>query len=663
MVRRNGRGLVLVALLLASACSDVPNPPDADISLTPVLTPGDNGPATPSTISKTPPSTPPIVPAPTLTPALTPTPSSSAIQVSTLTGKIVFDYESDIYVMNAAGSERTRLTTHPAEDFDPTWSPDGKSIAFRSHRDGNEEVYIMNADGTAQTNLTNNPTSDYSPAWSPDGTQIAFASDRRNRAGNDIWVMNADGSNPTRLTTIPGIQEYPTWSPDGTRIAFACTFGQVLPQGVGDFEICVVNADGTGLKKLTDGPGESKLPAWSPDGSRIAFETNRNGWPTLPGYVPPGYGTDRFGDEEIYLMNADGSDPVNITNNPREDDSFPAWSRSGQLLFSRYGCLMVMHANGSGLAQITPQDLCASAFSDWFQPPQLSTVPLSQPTSSPLASPTISTGAAGNACTRRIVYVDERDGQTDIFTVASDGTGVRRLTNDAAREVSPAWSPDGTRIIYQRYEDRYSEPEIFMMNADGSSPANLTNDPGMDRSATWSPGGNEIAWFAARESSIVALYIRNINSNTVMRVAGTEFGAYPSYSPDGTRIAYRHELPGNDEIYTIRVDGGEQKNLTRHPANDAAPDWSPDGTTIAFESIRDGNYNIYTMDVDGRNLRPLTTGVLDDQYPRWSPDGSTILYTHHGELYLMNRDGSEQRSLNGSAPVTGNFAAWGPCSP
>jgi TolB protein len=141
----------------------------------------------------------------------------------------------------------------------------------------------------------------------------------------------------------------------------------VLPQGVGDFEICVVNADGTGLQQLTDSPGESKLPAWSPDGSTIAFVTNRDGWPSLPDYTPLGYDRGRFGDEEIYLMNADGSDQVNLTNNPREDDAFPAWSRSGQLIFSRYGCLMVMQADGSRLEQITPQSLCADGFPDWFR--------------------------------------------------------------------------------------------------------------------------------------------------------------------------------------------------------------------------------------------------------------------------------------------------------
>jgi Tol biopolymer transport system component len=213
------------------------------------------------------------------------------------------DANIDVWVMDLPSRTLHRLTTHPAADFSPTWSSDGGRIAFRSDRRGNDEVFVMNADGTGQRDLTRNPASDYSPAWSPDGRTIAFATDREDPTGNDVWLMDAVGGSPHPLVEQTGIDEYPTWSPDGSQVAFACTLGAILASQVGDFEVCVVNADGTGLRRITDDPGISHPAGWTPDGAFIVFMSNRD---QNPGDVTP------CGD--IYVIRPDGTGLRRITD-------------------------------------------------------------------------------------------------------------------------------------------------------------------------------------------------------------------------------------------------------------------------------------------------------------------------------------------------------------
>ena len=119
----------------------------------------------------------------------------------------------EIYVMNADGTNQTRLTNAVGNDIFSSWSPDGTQIAFRSYRDGNHEIYVMDADGSNQTNLTNDAAADYYPSWTPDGSQIAFHSTRD--GNHEIYVMNADGTNQTRLTNdVAAADYYPSWSPE-----------------------------------------------------------------------------------------------------------------------------------------------------------------------------------------------------------------------------------------------------------------------------------------------------------------------------------------------------------------------------------------------------------------------------------------------------------------
>jgi Tol biopolymer transport system component len=222
----------------------------------------------------------------------------------------------DVWSIRTDGTGLQRLTSSNGADQSPSWSPDGSSIAYRSNGDGNDEVYVMNADGTSQRNLTRNPHADYSPAWSPDGRWIAFTSDRR--AGccgyaNDIWLVRPDGTGAHRITHRVGIDEYPVWSPDSTRIAFNCTGGRILPQGVGDFEICVVDTKGGHVQRLTDGAGSSSVGGWAPDGT-ILFTSSRADRPDS---------VSSSGD--LFAMSEDGSAVHQLTSGPALDTD-PTWS-------------------------------------------------------------------------------------------------------------------------------------------------------------------------------------------------------------------------------------------------------------------------------------------------------------------------------------------------
>ncbi len=243
---------------------------------------------------------------------------SALLHVTTTADQIAFHSNrsgsAQIYVMDADGSNLTRITSNTANDRGPVWSFAGDRMAFYSDRDGNWEIYTMAADGSAPVRITNDPADDFRPCWSPDGTRIAFYSNRSPDASWDIYVAHADGSGLTNLTANAADDQYPAWSPDSTRIAFAS-------KRDGPLHIYVMSASGANPTRLTDTQYDDWAPSWSPDGTRIAFQRV---YAAGAGY-----------NWEVCTMNADGTSIVRLTDYPG-DDKFPTWSRDGsRIVFTR----------------------------------------------------------------------------------------------------------------------------------------------------------------------------------------------------------------------------------------------------------------------------------------------------------------------------------------
>ena len=416
-----------------------------------------------------------------------------------------------------------------------------------------------------------------------------------------------------RLTNNSAMDDRPAWSPDGRRIAFSSNRD-------GKKEIYVMDVDGSNVKRITNNLADDVNPSWSPDGSRIVFDSERDG------------------NREIYVMDADGGNQIRLTRD-NALDSTAAWSPDGNLVafasnrdtglpYNPYNLdIYVMNADGSNVRRIVDD-------------------------------PEYDVGPQWSPDGRKIVFMTGRNGNFDVYEMNADGTGQKNLTADNDKpDGAPVWSLDGNNIAFSRRVEGKSQ--IFIMDAGGTNLKRVTDNAANNEAPWWSPDGSKLAFQTDRDGNW-EIYVISVDGELAQLTDDPSDDLSPDWSPDGTRIAFSSNRNGKQHIYVLNADGSSVAQITRSAGEDTDPSWSADGQRIAFTSTRDGNSDVYVMNADGSNQTRLTDDPGVDRYPRWSADGRILFISNRegqADIYVMDQVGGNVTRLT---TVGANQAAWAP---
>lgn len=658
------------------------------------------------------------------------------------------DYE--IYSMDSSGSEKTKLTHNDYTEGYPHFNPNGKGIVFSSNRDGNYEIYTMDNDGTNVTRWTNNEFRDDAPRWHRAGDKFGFHSNRDEHY--NIYSVDVSTGQTEQLTEASEDERYVDWSPDGDSIVFSRQVGPNQEelfvysedQGVrqltesggkkvfgkwidpstsetnsnilskefsakdisssfwkeygsqvftsnqsGNYEIYIMNLDGSVSDRLTDSGSSEIQPSLSPDGKSIAFTSDNNGY------------------WDIYKIDLSNMVPINLTPNGStyEVSGKPSWSPDGsKIAYWEYSNgtsdIFVMDRDGSNKKKLTSS--IGGNFNPSWQPDgshivfesdrngnsSLYRVHIDTLIMSRISDQSGFMGSADVSTDGKYIVfesdMDEvgRDGNLEIYKLDTNELVIDRITNNTVRDFSPSWSsdskhitfvslesgnpnlvitdslgqdlvyltmdrqsqldPDGPRDVVEYsgkpityhsiYDGEREDTDIYRMNEDGTGNIQLTDSLGYDASPQWSLVNDKILFDSDRDGDL-EIYVMNSDGTDQLNLSNDPESddVFPSWTHDGESVVFQSRVldseESNDQIFSMDADGGQKTQLTSSDTKNSIPRVSPSGDAILFLSKRNDQVDIYKMDLSGANQVKITDTIAEEMSANWSPDGTRIVYS------------------------------------
>lgn len=535
--------------------------------------------------------------------------TNMAVALSPDKDTLAYDLLGRIWLMPVSGGEGKPITDPYGNARQPSWSPDGKKIAFQAYWDGNWHIYTVNTDGSGLKQMTSGEFDHREPHWSPDGTTLAFSSDKN--GSYDIWTLQIVSEQMKAVTSAEGNESGPAWSPDGANLAY-------VSETDGNFQLVTQSAESSEASSLYAAKGKLTGASWSPDGNQVLINEHKDVTANLMRVGADGQGTS--------------------TLSEAGEDVFPfrhSWTSDSTMIYTASGKMYELSNDGKKQEipfsvnlelDRTPYERKKREYDDTNPQPAKGVV-------FPALSP---------------------DGESILFVALQDlwikkrGELIQQLTDDDAVQLLPIWSPDGDQIAFSSDQD--GSFGIWTMNANGSDANKVLTTGSSVSGMAWSPDGSKIAYtrsFGPRFGTLSILDLATGEETKLGAGIGSSVGT-PTWSPDGKIIALSALDPystryreGVNRILLFPVDGSQQR-VQKAPEHwsfgvrmNDGPVWSPDGEYMAL--VSKGKLWLLPVDQYGNAAGDpiqLTEEMADA--PTWSGDAQKLLYVATNQLKTVN---------------------------